>query len=80
MRDNCLAFEMLDEAGAAVNANNFKDAELGRPGIDVEIFKTLAAKNEPRTLQSANGLKERLSRIAAVYRAKAEALGKERRI
>lgn len=78
-----LAFEMLDEVVAAVNANNFKDAELGRPGINVEIFKTLAAKNEPRSLQSANALKERLSRIAAlaaVYRVKAEAFGKERRI
>lgn len=79
-----LAFDMLDEAVAAANANNFfKDAELGRPGIDAEIFKTLAARNEPRALQSANALKERLPRIAALaamYRARAEAFGKERGI
>ncbi|MCA1566882.1 MAG: hypothetical protein LC803_14800 [Acidobacteria bacterium] len=78
-----LAFDALDEAVAAANANNFfKDAELGRPGINVEIFKTLAAKNEVRALQSANALKERLPRIAALAamcRAKAEAFGKENR-
>ncbi|HZG50858.1 MAG TPA: hypothetical protein VEZ40_01870 [Pyrinomonadaceae bacterium] len=78
-----LAFEALDEAVAAANANPCKDAELGRPGIDAEIFKTLAAKNEARALQSANALKERLPRIAALaamYRARAEAFGKENRI
>ena len=75
-----LAFDLLDEAVAAVNADNFKDAELGRPGIDAEIFKTLAAKNEARALQSANALKERLPRIvalAAMCRARAEAFGRE---
>jgi hypothetical protein len=75
-----LAFETLDEAVAAANTGNFKDIELGRPGINVEIFKTLAAKNEARSLQSANALKERLQRIAALaamYRARAEAFGKE---
>jgi hypothetical protein len=78
-----LAFDLLDEAVVAANANNFKDAELGRPGLDAEIFKTLAAKNEPRALQSANALKERLPRIVAltaIYRARAEAFGKERAI
>jgi hypothetical protein len=74
-----LAFDALDEAVAA-NANNFKDAEIGRPGLNVEIFRTLAAKNEARALQSAHALKERLPRIAALaamYRARAEAFGKE---
>lgn len=78
-----LAFDALDEAVAAANADAFKDTELGRPGINVEIFKTLAAKNEARALQSAHALKERLPRIAALaaaYRARAEAFGKERGI
>jgi hypothetical protein len=78
-----LAFEVLDEAVAAANTNNFKDTELGRPGINAEVFQTLAAKNEARSLQSANALKERLPRIAAlaaIYRRKAEAITKESKL
>ncbi|HEV2881859.1 MAG TPA: hypothetical protein VGX24_11330 [Pyrinomonadaceae bacterium] len=77
-----LAFDALDEAVVAANANNSKDAELGRPGINPEIFKMLGVKNEVRALQSANALKERLPRIAALAamcRARAEAFGKESR-
>jgi hypothetical protein len=74
-----LAFEALDEAVAATNSTPPRDAELGRPGLNAETFKTLAAKNEARALQSANALKERLPRLtalAAIYRGRAEALNK----
>jgi hypothetical protein len=72
-----LAFEMLDEAVWVSNAHHFKDTELGRPAINAEVFKTLAAKNEVRARQSADALKERLSRIsalAAIYHRKAAEL------
>jgi hypothetical protein len=74
-----LAFEILDEAVASANSNNLEEAVLGRLVIETGVFKTLAAKNEPRALQSAHALKERSARIAAlatIYQRSAKALTK----
>jgi hypothetical protein len=76
-----LAFQMLDDALAAANSNNADEAEFGRLAIETGVFKALAAKNEPRSLQSANVLQERSARIAAlaaIYQGKAKALLKGR--
>lgn len=75
--DEALAFDLLGEALAAANAGNLDEAECGRLAIETGVFKTLAAKNEPRALQSANALKERTASIAAraaVYQRKVKVL------
>jgi len=74
-----LAFDMLDEAVAAANSNSLAEAEFGRLPIETGAFNALAARNEPRARQSAQTLKERTARIAAlaaVYKLKAKALVK----
>lgn len=77
--DEALAFEMLDEAVAAANSNQLEEAVLGRLPVETGAFRTLAARNEPRAFQSANSLKERSARIAAlaaVYQRRAKALAR----
>lgn len=76
-----LAFQMLDDAVAAANSNNTDEAEFGRLAIETGVFKTLAAKNEPRSIQFAHALQERGARIAAlaaIYQGRAKALLKGR--
>jgi hypothetical protein len=63
--DETLALEMLDEAVLAANSGNV-DTSLGRTGLELEVFKVLAAGNEVRTRQAANSLKDRLQRITAL--------------
>jgi hypothetical protein len=75
-----LAFEMLDEAVTAANATNLEASDLGRLAIEPDVFKTLAAKDEERTRQSAQSLKEsaaRIAALAAILQRQASALAKE---
>jgi hypothetical protein len=61
-----LAFDLLDEAVAAANAGKLEESELGRVAVETEVFKTLAAKDEARARQAAQGLKPPATRIAAL--------------
>lgn len=74
--DETLALEVLDEAVRAANLSDM-DTNQGRVGIDSEIFRTLAPKNEARVKQAAAALKDRLQNIvanAAIYQSKAREL------
>jgi hypothetical protein len=76
--DEGLALEVLDELVSAANRSQI-DTGQGRAGFETDIFKLIAQKNEPRALQSANALKDRLHRVAAlaaVYQWKAQELAK----
>jgi hypothetical protein len=76
--DEMLALEVLDEVIAAANASQL-DTEQGRTGIDVELFRKLALRNEVRVRQSAESLKDRLRQIialSAIYQARAAELAK----
>lgn len=71
-----LGFEVLYEMVEAANRSTI-DTGLGRTGFEGDVFYTLAAKDEERTLVLTNVLKDRLSKIvalAAVYRAQARTL------
>ncbi|MDT7604493.1 MAG: hypothetical protein QOF61_2490, partial [Acidobacteriota bacterium] len=73
-----LALELSDEIVAAANRSEV-DTGQGRTGFDAGVFKALAARNEPRARQAAEGFKDRLRQIvafAAIDQAKAEALNK----
>src|SRR2546423_11458202 len=73
-----LALEALDEAVRAANDSS-RGTEEGRVGLDVGVFRKLAAKNEPRVRQAAENLKDELPQVVAlatVYRWKAEELTK----
>lgn len=77
--DDALALELLDEVVEAANHSEL-DTGQGRTGFDVGVFKLLAAKNEVRARQAAEGFKDRLRRIvalAAIAQAKAEELSKQ---
>jgi len=79
--DEQLALEVLDEVVAAANASAL-DTEQGRAGIDVELFRKLALRNEVRVRQSAESLKDRLRQIvalSAIYQARATELAKARK-
>jgi hypothetical protein len=68
--DAALALEILDEMVKAANSNH-ANTDNGKVGFDVEIFATLAPKDENRTRQSACMLQDRLQRIvalAAIYK------------
>lgn len=77
-----LALEVLDELALTANRSQI-DTGQGRTGFETDVFKALAQKNETRVLQTANSLKDRLHRIAAlaaVYQWKAEGWGKGARV
>jgi hypothetical protein len=63
--DEILAMEMLDEAVQSANSGSV-DTSQGRVGLEIDVFKVLAAKNETRTFQAAINLKDRLQRITAL--------------
>lgn len=74
--DEMLALEVLDEVIAAANASAL-DTEQGRTGLDAELFRQLALKNEVRVRQAAEALKDRLRQIvalSAVYQGRAAEL------
>jgi hypothetical protein len=76
--DEQLALEVLDEVVAVANASAL-DTEQGRTGLDVELFRKLARRNEVRVRQSAESLKDRLRQIvalSAIYQARASELAK----
>jgi hypothetical protein len=73
-----LALEMLDETVLAANRSG-EDTGQGRTGIEADIFRILAAKNETRTRQAAETLKDPLRHIVAlavISQWKAEELSK----
>lgn len=71
-----LALEVLEEAVLAANRSK-EDTGLGQTGLDVDVFRVMASKNEARTLQVATTLKDPLKQIvalAAIYQWKATEL------
>lgn len=76
--DEQLALEVLDEVIIAANASAL-DTEQGRAGLDVELFRKLALRNEVRVRQAAEALKDRLRQIvalSAIYQGRATELAK----
>lgn len=76
--DEQLALEVLDEVVATANSSAL-DTEQGRTGLDVELFRQLALRNEVRVRQAAETLKDRLRRIvalSAIYQGRATELAK----
>ncbi|HEX8709482.1 MAG TPA: hypothetical protein VF723_14655 [Pyrinomonadaceae bacterium] len=74
-----LALEVLDEAVRAANSSSSGGTETGqgRPGLEAEVFKILAPKDESRVRQAAAALNDRLQRInatAAIYQWKVKEL------
>lgn len=73
-----LAFDLLAELVRSANKND-AFTENGNAGFNADVFKLLAARDESRSRQSAEGFCDRPQRIAAlasVYRLKADALAK----
>jgi hypothetical protein len=76
--DSLLAAELTDEVVTIANTSKI-DTTQGRTGIDSELFKNLAAKDEVRARNAAESFKDRLRRIAAlaaIYQSKAKELEK----
>lgn len=74
--DTLLAAEIVDEIVLKANASQI-DTTQGRTGIDSELFKQLAAKDQVRARSAAESFKDRLRRIvalAAIYQSKAKEL------
>ncbi len=59
------ALEALDEMVQAANRSEV-DTSQGRIGFDADVFKLIAAKNEPRAQQAALNLKDELRQIVAL--------------
>lgn len=77
-RDEVLALEVLDEVVAAANASQM-DTGQGRTGLEPEVFRQLAVRNEVRVRQAAESFKDRLRQIvalAAISQGKAAELAK----
>lgn len=75
-----LAFDVLDEAVAAANAGKLEESELCHLSIEPEVFKTLAAKDDVRARQAAQGLKvpaARITALAATYQREVKSPAKE---
>ena len=71
-----LAAEIVDDVVARANAAEF-DTSQGRTGIESDLFKGLAAKDEVRARSAAESFKDRLRRVvalAAIYQSKAKEL------
>ncbi|MFL6229819.1 MAG: hypothetical protein ACJ741_13690, partial [Pyrinomonadaceae bacterium] len=60
-----LALELLDEIVEAANRSEL-DTGQGRTGFDATVFKLLAAHNETRARQAAEGFTDRLRQIVAL--------------
>lgn len=59
------AFQALDEMVRAANRSEL-DTGQGRTGFEADVFKLIAAKNEPRAQQAALNLKDELRQIVAL--------------
>lgn len=59
------AFQALDEMVQAANRSEL-DTSQGRTGFEADVFKLIAAKNEPRAQQAALNLKDELRQIVAL--------------
>ncbi|MGI9106732.1 MAG: hypothetical protein ACR2G4_10845 [Pyrinomonadaceae bacterium] len=76
--DETLALEVLDQVVAAANASGMETGQ-GRTGLELEVFRKLAVRNEVRVRQTAESFKDRLRQIvalAAIYQWKAAELAK----
>jgi len=76
--DTLLGAEVVDDMVVRANASQI-DTSQGRTGIDSDLFKSLASKDEVRAHSAAESFKDRLRRIvalAAVYQWKARELEK----
>ena len=76
--DSLLAAEVVDDMVAKANRSQI-DTTQGRTGIDNDLFKLFAAKDEVRARSAAESFKDRLRRIvalAAIYQWKAKELEK----
>jgi hypothetical protein len=76
--DTSLAAEILDDIVVYANASPI-DTTQGQTGIDSNLFKSVAAKDEVRARYAAESFKDRLRRIiatAAIYQWKANDLEK----
>ena len=74
--DTLLAAEIVDELVVRANASQI-DTSQGRTGIDSELFRSLAGKDEVRARNAADSFKDRLRRVvalAAIYQSKAKKL------
>ena len=74
--DSLLAAEIVDDIVTRANSSQI-DTTQGRTGIDSQIFKNLAAKDEVRARSAAENFKDRLRRVvavAAIYQWKAKQL------
>jgi len=63
--DGMLALNVLDEIVQAANRSDV-DTTQGRTGLEIDVFKKLAAVDEIRVYQAASGLKQRLPRVVAL--------------
>jgi hypothetical protein len=76
--DSLLASEVVDDVVVRANASQI-DTTQGRTGVDSDLFKSLASKDEIRARSAAEKFKDRLRRIvavAAIYQWKAKELEK----
>jgi hypothetical protein len=76
--DTLFAAEIVDDIVVKANSSQI-DTTQGRTGIDSDLFKKLAAKDEIRARSAAESFKDRLRRIvalAAIYQWKAKELEK----
>jgi hypothetical protein len=74
--DSLLAAEIVDEIVVSANRSEI-DTSQGQTGIDSELFKQFAGKDEVRAHSAAESFKDRLRRIvatAAIYQWKAKQL------
>jgi hypothetical protein len=74
--DTLLAAEIVDEIVVKANASQI-DTSQGRTGIDSDLFKSFAAKDEVRARNAADNFKDRLRRVvalASIYQTKAKKL------
>lgn len=74
--DSLLAAEIVDDMVVRANSSQI-DTTQGRTGIDSQIFKNLASKDEVRARSAAENFKDRLRRVvalAAIYQWKAKQL------
>lgn len=63
--DVLLAAEIVDDIVARTNRRSM-DTTQGRTGIDSDLFKSLAAKDEVRARSAAHSFKDRLQRVVAL--------------
>jgi hypothetical protein len=76
--DTLFAAEIIDDIVVKANSSQI-DTTQGRTGIDSDLFKKLAAKDEIRARSAAESFKDRLRRIVAlagIYQWKAKELEK----